>query len=79
MYQHEDLKPIFFTEAESCCGAFRNGKFLCALMNIQISKIELDANVVVSFMNSPTITNVGFTTLIDELRMHLRQFPQSQN
>ena len=47
-------------------------------MNIQISKIELDANVVVSFMNSPTVTNVGFTTLIDELRMHLRQFPQSQ-
>ena len=35
-------------------------------MNIQISKIELDANVVVSFMNSATVTNDGFTTLIDE-------------
>ena len=48
-------------------------------MNIQISKIELDANVVVSFMNSATVTNDGFTTLIDEWRMHLKQFPQSQN
>ena len=58
------LKPFYFQgKWRVLLWSLRNGKLLCAEMNIQNLKIELDA----------LTTNGEFTALIDEC------FPQSQN